>query len=151
MRETPTIARSSAERMAARGDLGRVLTLAAGDAVAFLVFAGVGRASHQEAGGLSALLQVAGTALPFALGWFIVAPLAGAFRRARTDTPGKMLRRTEFAWLAAWPASLLLRLALAPDHALPMPFPFIVLAFVAPLLGLWRISFALVEHWLRRR
>jgi len=151
MRESLTTARASAEQAAPRAELGRALLLAAGDAAAFLAFAAVGRASHQEASGLSALLQIAGTALPFALGWFAVAPFAGAYRRASTDTPGKMLQRTELAWLVAWPLSLLLRLALAPDHALPMPFPFIVLAFVALFLGLWRIGFALVERWLRRR
>jgi hypothetical protein len=128
-----------------------VLGLAAGDATTFLLFAGVGRASHHEASGLAALLQVAGTALPFALGWFAVAPLAGAFRRTGTETLARMLRRTELAWVAAWPVSLLIRSALAPDHALPkMPFPFILLVVVALFLGLWRGGFALVEGRLIR-
>jgi hypothetical protein len=151
MRESLTTAPAPVERAAARTILGRVLVLAVGDATAFLVFAGVGRASHHEASGLAALLQVAGTALPFALGWFAIAPLAGAFRRNGTDTLARMLRRTELAWLAAWPVSLLIRSALASDHALPkMPFPFIVLAVVAVFLGLWRGGFALVEGRLTR-
>src|SRR5262245_9380643 len=159
MPESPTTALTTAlttaqaliKRAATRPNLGRTLALAAGDAAALLVFAGVGRASHQEATGLADLLQVAGTALPFALGWFAVAPFAGAFRRFKTDTLVKMLRRTELGWLAAWPVSLLFMVALTPDHAPPtMPFPFIVLAFIAVFLGLWRGAFALVEGWLMR-
>src|SRR5262249_38217446 len=138
MRVSLATARASIARRVARVHPGRALCLAGGDALAILVFAGVGRASHQEAHGLDALLQITWTALPFALGWFLVAPFLGAFRRASTDSLSKMLRRTELAWLVAWPAAMLLRLALAPDHALPLPFPFVVLVFLAIFLGVWR-------------
>jgi hypothetical protein len=51
-----------------------------GDALALLIFAALGRASHGEAAGLTALTQVAETAAPFIIGWFAVAPLFGAYR-----------------------------------------------------------------------
>ena len=59
----------------------RIATLVIGDALAFLVFAAIGRSSHGEATGLAAIPQIALTAAPFAAAWFIVAPFAGAYRR----------------------------------------------------------------------
>ena len=123
----------------------RTAALVAGDAVSFLVFSAVGRDSHNEATGFGALGAVIGTALPFALGWFVVSPFLGAFRRPATSTPAKMLRRTELAWLCAWPVAMLARLAIDAHHQIPMPFPIIVLAFNALFLGLWRGAFALLE------
>lgn len=123
----------------------RTIALIVGDAASFLVFSAVGRGSHHEATGLGALGAVVGTALPFALGWFVVAPFVGAFRRSATDSVGKMLRRTELAWLCAWPVAMLARLAVDPQHQIPMPFPIIVLAFNALFLGVWRGAFALIE------
>jgi hypothetical protein len=107
----------------------------------FLLFAGVGRESHQEASGFGALGLVALTALPFALGWFIVAPLLGAFRARATATPGAMLRRTELAWLCAWPATLLLRWAFT-QKVPPWSFAAIILLANALFLGAWRTLFA---------
>jgi hypothetical protein len=127
----------------------RTCALIAGDLVVFVVFAGVGLASHGEASGLGALLSVAGTALPFALGWFAVAPFFGAFHRTKTGRLAEMLARTELAWLCAWPVALGLRFVLAGDHSLTMPFPLIVLAFNALFLGVWRGAFALLVS--RRR
>jgi hypothetical protein len=66
-----------------------------GDLVAFVVFATLGRDAHNEATGLSAIGQTLWTAFPFALGWFLVAPWLGAFKRAGAERPLQMLRRTE--------------------------------------------------------
>ncbi|HZC79217.1 MAG TPA: DUF3054 domain-containing protein, partial [Ktedonobacterales bacterium] len=78
--------------------------LAAGDTLMFLLFAALGRRTHGEASGPAALAQIALTALPFALGWFLVAPAVGAFRRARSNTVAHMLVTSELSWLLAWPA-----------------------------------------------
>jgi hypothetical protein len=128
----------------------RVVALAAGDAASFLLFAAVGRRTHDEASGLSALLQVAETALPFALGWFAVSPFAGAFRLSKTTGPWRMLARTELAWLLAWPVTLVLRWAIAPDHSVPFSFAMVILLANAVFLGLWRTAFALIERWRSR-
>ncbi len=129
----------------------RVALLVAGDTLAFLLFAAIGRKSHQEAAGLATLGQIAWTATPFALGWFAIAPWVGAFRRAQTDAPAKMLARTELAWLVAWPVALLLRWALAADHQIPLSFALVVLIANALLLGSWRTTFALVALLMRSR
>ncbi len=120
----------------------RVAGLVVGDAVVFLIFASVGRASHSEAAGLGALGEVARTAAPFAIAWFAVAPFLGAYRRSATATPGVMLRRTELAWLAAWPVALLLRWAFT-SQAPPPAFALITLITNALFLGVWRGLFAL--------
>lgn len=128
----------------------RTLLLVLGDALAFLLFAALGRQSHQEAAGPSALGAIAWTSVPFALGWFVVAPFLGAYRRAATEGPAKMLRRTELAWLAAWPVALLLRWALSQDHQIPLSFALVVLIANAVLLGAWRTLFAIVAAQLFR-
>jgi hypothetical protein len=132
----------------------RIAALVAGDALSFLVFAGVGRNTHSEASGLAALGQVALTALPFALGWFLVSPWVGAYRRAATDTVRRMLTRTELAWLAAYPAALILRVIIAPDPSLSITkfitFAIVILLANAVFLGVWRSAFALVA-WLVAR
>ncbi|HET9111350.1 MAG TPA: DUF3054 domain-containing protein [Ktedonobacterales bacterium] len=122
----------------------RTVALVAGDAVAFLVFAGLGRNQHGEASGLAALGQIALTALPFALGWFIVSPWVGVYRRAATNTVRRMLTRTELAWIATYPAALILRVLIAPDHKMPISFAIVILLANAIILGVWRTVFALI-------
>ena len=128
----------------------RTVALVVGDAISFLVFTGVGRNTHGEASGLAALGQVALTALPFALGWFLVSPWVGAYRRAATNTTLRMLTRTELAWLATYPAALVLRVLIAPDHNMPITFAIVILLANAVFLGIWRTAFALVERLLAR-
>lgn len=128
----------------------RVAALVVGDAASFLLFAAVGRRTHNEASGISALVQIAETALPFALGWFAASPFVGAFRRLATLGPRRMLMRTELAWVISWPVALLLRWALAPDHNVPASFAIVVLLANAVFLGVWRTVFALVEQWRSR-
>lgn len=131
---------------------GRIVALVVGDIISFLVFATIGRGTHGESSGLSAGLEIARTALPFALGWFVVAPFLGAFRRRLTDTPLRMLGRTELAWLATWPVAMLLRRIIANDGAAPsrfLTFALVVLIANAVFLGLWRTSFAVVERMRR--
>jgi hypothetical protein len=123
--------------------------LVAGDIVSFLIFASVGRQSHGEASGRAAIGQVIEVAFPFALGWFLVAPFVGAFRRARTSSPRAMLARTELSWLCAWPVTLLLRWILSTDHRVPVSFAIVILIANAVFLGIWRAAFALVERRVR--
>lgn len=128
----------------------RIPVLIIGDALSFLVFTGVGRNTHGEASGLAALGQVAMTALPFALAWFLVSPWVGAYRRSATDTVRRMLTRTELSWLATYPAALILRVIIAPDHQMPLTFAIVILLANAVFLGVWRTAFAFVERLLAR-
>ncbi len=121
----------------------RITWLVIGDALVFLVFAFIGRRSHNEAIGIGALFQVMLTALPFAAAWFIVSPLLGAFKRGLERKPGTMVTRTLLAWLAAWPIALVLR-GVFVDHAVPpLTFGIITLVANSVLLLLWRWPFAL--------
>ncbi len=133
-----------------RGVPVRVVLLIAGDLVSFLVFAGVGRQSHGEASGLAAVGQIAVTAFPFALGWLLVAPFLGAFRRSRTQDVRAMLRTTELSWLCAWPVALMLRWALSADHKVPLSFAIVILVANALFLGIWRGGFAAAERTISR-
>jgi hypothetical protein len=140
-KKLPALAR--AVRLEGTGDVRRTAVLAVGDVVVFLVFAGVGRASHSEAAGLNALAQVAQTAAPFALGWFVVAPWLGGYRWAATNSPRTLLIRTWLAWLGAWPVALLLRWAFT-GKAPPPTFALVTLFANALFLSIWRGLFALV-------
>jgi hypothetical protein len=62
-----------------------------------------------------------------------------------------MLTRTELAWLASYPAALILRVILAPDHQMPLTFAIVVLLANALFLGVWRTAFALVERQMASR
>ncbi|HEY7833693.1 MAG TPA: DUF3054 domain-containing protein [Ktedonobacterales bacterium] len=142
LRQRPDVPTTATSRSLLAGRA-RIPALVIGDAAMFLLFAGVGRQSHHEASGLGALGQVAVTAIPFALGWFIVAPLLGAYRARDTATPGAMLRRTELAWLGAWPLTLLLRWAFT-QRVPEWSFALVILVANALFLGAWRGAFAWV-------
>ncbi|HEY7021085.1 MAG TPA: DUF3054 domain-containing protein [Ktedonobacterales bacterium] len=130
-----------------RSGYGRIAALVVGDLIAFVVFATLGRDTHHEATGFDAIGQTLWTALPFMLGWFLVAPWLGVFKRAGTERPLDMLRRTEIAWLASWPVALLLRWAFTPDHHIPpLAFAIVALLVNAVILGGWRTAFAALTN-----
>lgn len=127
-------------------DVRRVGLLAVGDIVVFMLFAVIGRASHNEAAGLSAIAEVAQTAAPFALGWFVVSPWLGAFNADVAARPRHMLGRTALAWLLALPIGLIVR-ALIIGRGSPLSFA--IVTFITALLMLlgWRGVYA----WLASR
>ena len=124
--------------------------LVVGDALSFLAFASAGRGSHGE---LLTPGQIALTALPFALGWFVVAPWLGAYRRAQTTGPLNMLKRTELAWVCSYPLAVALRVTfglvgLAENAQMQLTFALVILLANAVFLGVWRTLFAVVERYL---
>lgn len=125
----------------ARAGWSRSALLVAGDALAFLVFAAAGRASHGEAAGLDAALQVAETAAPFVAGWLLVAPLAGAYRADVVTSPRAMAARTALAWLIACPAGLMLR-ALLRQSGIPLSFAITTFVVNLVILLAWRLLYA---------
>jgi len=116
-----------------------------GDILVFLVFSVIGRISHGEPVGLTALPQVVGTAAPFAAGWFIVAPFVGAYRRDITEQPRQMAKRTAFAWVLACPVGLTLRGIFVDRGVPPFSFAIITLLFVLIVMLLWRWPYALTN------
>ncbi|MBV9230257.1 MAG: DUF3054 domain-containing protein [Chloroflexi bacterium] len=127
----------------------RITLLVIGDVLVFLIFSAIGRRSHGEAAGLDALVQIAFTAAPFAIGWFIVSPFVGAFRRGLEVQPGKMALRTALAWVAAWPVGLLIR-GLIEWKVPPLSFALVTLISNTVFLLIWRWPFALVNSMRRR-
>jgi len=127
-----------------------VITLVIGDFLCFLIFAALGSGSHGEATGLAAIPHIILVALPFAIGWFLVSPFVGAFRRDVLARPRAMAIRTALAWLLSWPVTMVLR-GIFVDHGIPpYTFALIVLIFNMAILLIWRWPFAL-NNSLRKR
>ncbi len=128
----------------------RIATLAVGDAIVFLIFAAIGRNNHGEASGLAAIPQIVLTAAPFAIGWFIVAPFIGVFRRKLADEPKAMAMRTALAWLLSWPVGLLLRWFFVDRLKNPptsidafTAFATVTFLFNMVVLLIWRVPYAI--------
>lgn len=122
----------------------RIITLAIGDAIVFLVFASIGQNSHGESLSIPSIIFIA---LPFALGWFLVAPFVGAFREDIVSNPRRMANRTIQAWFLSWPVAMALRWLLVDRTRNTSFISFITFAFVAlviliVILLLWRWPFA---------
>jgi len=127
-----------------------IIFLVIGDVVCFLVFAALGRNTHGEASGLAAIPQIVLTALPFAIGWFLVSPFVGAFRREVVTRPRAMAIRTALSWLLSWPVAMLLR-GIFVDHGIPpLSFAIVVLLFNMAILLVWRCLFALTNSMRKR-
>lgn len=142
--DTTTVS-SSSENVDKASGTQRLANLVIGDILVFLVFSVIGRISHGEPVGLTALPQVVGTAAPFAAGWFIVAPFVGAYRRDITTRPRQMAKRTAFAWVLACPVGLTLRGIFVDHGAPPFSFAIITLLFVLIVMLLWRWPYALTN------
>ncbi|MEU7815865.1 DUF3054 domain-containing protein [Pseudonocardia sp. NPDC049154] len=112
----------------------------AGDAVAVLVFAAIGRASHEEAGSVVGLL---GTAAPFLVG--AVAAWATPWVRAHP------IGVTAGALVLAGSAVLGLLLRAAFTGRLPVSFAIVATVSLAVFLLGWRGIAALTSHLSRRR
>ena len=109
-----------------------------GDAVSFLVFAALGRTSHET--GLSPA-AVVGTALPFLVVWYPVGVWLRVFRPEAAAGPLIAARRILLPWLLAWPLALQLR-ALILDRSIPFSFAAVVFATNLVLLAGWRAVYA---------
>jgi hypothetical protein len=148
IKQKPALAanKQSLDGSANKNDTLRIVSLITGDILVFLIFATIGRNSHDEAVGLNALGAIITTAFPFLLGWFLVSPWLGAFRRDIMIDPKKMARRTALAWLCSWPVAMLIR-GLLVDHAVPPPaFWIVTLISNIILLALWRLPFAAAQR-----
>lgn len=119
--------------------------LALGDAIALIAFAAIGRASHGEAAGLAAWIQVAETAAPFLVGWFVAALPLGALRPGLAARPWALLGRTALAWLIACPLGLALRSVIRQSPIL-ITFAIVTFATVLLIMLAWRGAYALASR-----
>lgn len=137
---------SQTENAAKSSERLRIISLAVGDTLVFLLFSVIGRLSHGERVDPAAFPQVLATAAPFAIGWFIIAPYVGAYRHDVTTQPRRMALRTAFAWLLSLPVGLALR-GIFVDHDLPpISFAIVTFVFVMLVLQLWRCPYALIQR-----
>ncbi|WP_322513639.1 DUF3054 domain-containing protein [Chloroflexus sp.] len=117
--------------------------LLGGDAIVFVVFALLGRSSHGLVGE-NPLVASVRVALPFFIGWLLVAPWFGLFRR---QSPVRMVGLTLGAWLIALPVGLGLRWWQL-GRSSPLSFALVTFLTVAALLLIWRGAYS---WWLARR
>jgi hypothetical protein len=136
------------QRASGAPDVRRIAMLVAGDRVVVNIITAIGLASHGELTGLGALGQMAEIATPFAIGWFAVAPFAGAFRSDITSHPRRILARTALAWLIALPIGLFLWSVIRQRQVVPA---FAVVTFITNLIAMlgWRGIYALLTGRLR--
>ncbi len=118
--------------------------LVAGDILAFLAWVLAGLSSHRM--GTNIVANVARVVAPFLIGWFVVAPFTGAYRRDLLRSPRAFLGRSALAWLLGVGLGLALRARPFGSGFVPA---FAAVTYVVTgvfVLG-WRAAFV----WLWRR
>lgn len=129
---------SSGVQAAARAGLRDVTArpaLAAGDAAALFLFAGIGRMNHGSDDG--SVLQ---TALPFLAAWFALAPILGAYKSTDKDeSMSQAVMRALPAWAVCVPIGCFCR-GLLQDSMPAAPFWIIALLSIGIFVGGWRAA-----------
>lgn len=122
------------------------LLLVAGDLLVLVLFAALGRASHNMTAP-NPLYATLLTAWPFAAGWLVALPLAGVLGgwERMLASLRRFLAVSALTWLVGVPLGLLLR-ALALGRPVVLIFALVTMATTAAMLGVWRGVF-----WLLRR
>lgn len=122
------------------------MTVAAlGDAAVIVLFAALGRAAHGEGG--NPLVHTVLVAAPFLVGWFIAAPLLGAYGAPVLFSLRAAVPRTILSWLAGGVIGLALR-SIGEGRLVPLTFVAVALGFVLVLLVLWRLILIVASSWL---
>jgi hypothetical protein len=121
----------------------RIVVLAIGDLLAFVLFGGIGLASHEDA---VTAKTIARAILVFPVAWFVIAPWLGAFSE-RAMGGREPLVRIAAIWLVAGVAALCAR-ALIFDRSLFNAFFVIALVGNGLLLIGWRAAYG---AWLAGR
>lgn len=120
-------------------DLTRRPLLALGDALAFLLYAWIGRASHSPVKSID--LVVLRTAAPFVATWIVVAPWLSVFTERAQSGRKAVLWYTGRAWAVCVPLALMVR-GVAMSRAQPMPFVAVTGVTTLVLLVAWRLAHA---------
>ena len=120
------------------GNSTRTAVLIAGDTLALLAFAAIGRGNHNVGGGALETLIVAA---PFVAAWFPAALLLGAYRVRGLRA---IVVRSALAWIVALPFGLGLR-ALILERGIPLSFAIVTFLVVLALLCGWRALFTILR------
>lgn len=103
------------------------------DAVMLVVFAAVGKASHNTLDGSLDLGAVAQTAGPFLVSWFAVSPWLGCFTPMATGDWKESTITTTKAWIVAIPLGCALR-GILKGYIPPLPFVLVTMIVTWVLL-----------------
>ena len=101
----------------------------------------VGQRSH----GITPLaepLAALETVIPFLVGWFVMAALAGVYAPGVSSSVTRAARVTTVAWVAGVNVGLILRASSLFDGGAAWPFPLVITGFGLLVLGGWRIGYA---------
>ncbi len=126
------------------------VVLVLGDVVAFAVFAVGGTVRHSVSLGPFPIFSVIEIAAPFAVSWFILAWLWGAFRADALYHPAQMLSRVFIAWLSGGCIGLVARTIIL-DRPLDPDFAPAALGIVGALLLGWRLVASIVATRMPRK
>ena len=111
--------------------------LAALDAVALIVFASVGKASHSADGAID-VAAVLAVAFPFLLSWFGTSPLTGVYRDDCSD-----IRTTIKGWAVSVPLGCAIR-GVIKGYVPPVPFVVVTLIVTLVILTTTRFAYSKV-------
>ena len=112
-----------------------------GDILVIILFTIIGRESHSMATGIAAVWATLRTAMPFILGWLVVAPWLGGY------SPGawRSLRGAAITTLLVFFPSIILGIllrALFLQRFSPTVFYAVTIAVLLPMLLIWRLLYA---------
>lgn len=115
--------------------------LALGDLIALIVFAAVGRASHDLIATQGTVRATLNTAAPFMLAWLLVGMALGMYRGTALYPLGRVLWRTALAGAVAGPLGVAIR---ALWLRRPIIWVFMLVATATSTLALlvWRVAWS---------
>jgi len=119
------------------------LVLYLGDIFSILLFAIIGRQSHDMATESAAFTAVFNTAAPFIIGWFLVAPWLGAFQPEAWQSAKSAVLTVLKAIVPALIVSILVR-ALFEGGFSPIVLYLVAGSFMLLMLVIWRLIYTLV-------
>jgi len=114
-----------------------------GDLFSILLFAIIGRQSHDMSTGVAAFATVFTTASPFIISWFLVAPWLGAFQPEAWQSAKNAILVVLKAIVPTLIVSFLVR-ALFEGSSSPIIFYFVAGSFILLILVIWRLIYTLV-------
>jgi hypothetical protein len=123
-----------------------LIVLAIGDLIALVIFAIIGRASHEELSTQAPLLAVLNTAAPFMLSWLLVGMVLGMYRGKALYPLTRVIWRTLLAGIVAAPLGVVFR-ALWLGTQVVWVFMAVATVFSTLALLVWRVIWSRVRRW----
>ena len=114
------------------------------DAIALLIFAGIGKASHSADGSLD-IGAVLVTAFPFLISWFLISPLVGSYTPDATRDVKSATIQAAKGWILAIPMGCVLR-GVIKGYIPPLPFVVVTMISTLIILCLGRAGYTFLSE-----